>query len=217
VEQSWWPRTGSGDLVGYLSPHEERRLLGLMEPCTARAGDVILHKGSPSRSLLLVEEGQVEVLDDGVGQALVLGRVGPGGVVGEVGFIDGRTRTHHVRAVVECRLRRLTREAFLRLAAGDADLFGKLTISLAQLVARRYRAAMDELAPVRAFAASLREPMAAEPPASPGEAFAEIDTPLPTVELPRGTGPLDDEATQALDLIRDVARRALGGHGGAGV
>lgn len=221
MEQEWWPRTGRGDLAAYLSDHEERRLLALMEPCTAHSGDVILHKGSPSRSLLLVEEGQVEVLDDGVGQALVLGRVGPGGVVGEVGFLDGRPRTHHVRAVVDCRLRRLTRDGLLRLAKGDGELFGKLTIALAQLVARRYRAAMDELGPVRTFAASLREPMAADPPSLPGERFSEIDAPLPSDEtvsrLPRTAGAPDSEATHALDLIRDVARRALEGPGTAGV
>jgi CRP-like cAMP-binding protein len=222
VEQSWWPRTGSGDLAAYLSDHEERRLLALMEPCTARSGDVILHKGSPSRSLLLVEEGQVEVLDDAAGHALVAGRVGPGGVVGEVGFIDGRPRTHHVRAVVDCRLRRLTREALMRLAQGDGGLFGKLTIALAQLVARRYRAAMDELGPVRAFAASLREPMGADPASvPPGERFSEIDAPLPgpedTASRPRTAGAPDDEATHALDLIRDVARRALEGQDTTGV
>ena len=221
MEQHWWPRTGQGDLVTYLNDHEQRRLLALMEPCTARSGDVILHKGSPSRSLLLVEEGQVEVLDDAVGQALVLGRVGPGGVVGEVGFVDGQIRTHHVRAVVDCRLRRLTREGFRRLAKGDAEVFAKLTIALAQLVARRYRSAMQELEPVRAFAASLREPMTADPPSLPGDRFSEIDAPLPTDEtvtrLPRTAGSPDSAATHALDLIRDVARRALDGRGTAGV
>jgi CRP-like cAMP-binding protein len=204
-----------------LNDHEQRRLLALMEPCTARAGDLILHKGSPSRSLLLVEGGQVEVLDDAVGQALVLGRVGPGGVVGEVGFLDGQPRTHHVRAVEDCRLRRLTREALLRLATGDAELFAKLTIALAQLVTRRYRSAMQELEPVRAFAASLREPMTADPASLPGERFSEIDAPLPVEEtasrLPRTAGSPDSEATHALDLIRDVARRALEGRGAAGV
>lgn len=219
MEQNWWPRSGEGDLVVYLNEHEQRRLLALMEPCTARATDVILHKGSPSRSLLLVEEGQVEVLDDAVGQALVLGRVGPGGVVGEVGFIDGQARTHHVRAVVDCRLRRLTREALLRLAHGDPDLFAKLTIALAQLVARRYRSAMQELEPVRAFAASLREPLSAEPASLPGVRFSELDAPLPTpsADLPRTAGASGSEATHALDLIRDVARRALEGRGEAGV
>lgn len=221
MEQTWWPRTQSGDLVAYLTEHEKRRLLALMEPCTARAGDVILHKGSPSRSLLLVEEGEVEVLDDGVGKSLVLGRVGPGGVVGEVGFIDGQARTHHVRALVDCRLRRLAREGLLRLAQGDSDLFAKLTIALAQVVARRYRAAMEELEPVRSFAASLREPLPSEPGGETGP-FQEIDAPLPTEPVairvaPKAGAPPDPEATHALELLKDVARRALEGRSPTGV
>jgi CRP-like cAMP-binding protein len=221
LEQTWWPRTQSGDLVAYLTEHEQRRLLALMEPCTARAGDVILHKGSPSRSLLLVEAGEVEVLDDAVGKALVLGRVGPGGVVGEVGFIDGQARTHHVRALADCRLRRLAREGLLRLAKGDSDLFAKLTIALAQVVARRYRAAMEELEPVRSFAASLREPLSSDSGTETGP-FQEIDVPLPvdpTVSrvVARSAGPKDPEATHALELLKDVARRALEGRSPTGV
>ncbi len=216
MEQIWWPRTQTGDLVAYLNEHEQRRLMALMEPCTARAGDVILHKGSPSRSLLLVEAGEVEVLDDAVGKSLVLGRVGPGGVVGEVGFIDGQARTHHVRALADCRLRRLAREGLLRLAKGDSDLFAKLTIALAQLVASRYRAAMEELQPVRSFAASLREPLPADIGRETGP-FQELDAPLPEDEtvtrmIAKGAGPKDPEATHALELLKDVARRALQGH-----
>jgi CRP-like cAMP-binding protein len=221
LEHTWWPRTQSGDLVAYLTEHEMRRLLALMEACTARAGDVILHKGSPSRSLLLVEAGEVEVLDDAVGKALVLGRVGPGGVVGEVGFIDGKARTHHVRALVDCRLRRLAREGLLQLAKGDSDLFAKLTIALAQVVARRYRAAMEELEPVRSFAASLREPLPSENEAETGP-FQEIDAPLPmdrTVNrgAAKSAAPKDPEATHALELLKDVARRALEGRTPTGV
>jgi CRP-like cAMP-binding protein len=221
VEQPWWPRTQSGDLVAYLTEHEQRRLMALMEPCTARAGDVILHKGSPSRSLLLVEAGEVEVLDDAVGKALVLGRVGPGGIVGEVGFIDGQARTHHVRALVDCRMRRLAREGLLGLAKGDSELFAKLTIALAQVVARRYRAAMDELEPVRSFAASLREPLADDPGKETGP-FQELDAPLPrdrTVSrlAAKSPGPNDPEATHALELLKDVARRALEGRSPTGV
>jgi CRP-like cAMP-binding protein len=221
MEQTWWPRTQSGDLVAYLTEHEQRRLLALMEPCTARAGDVILHKGSPSRSLLMLEAGEVEVLDDAVGKALVLGRVGPGGVVGEVGFIDGKARTHHVRALVDCRMRRLAREGLLALAKGDSELFAKLTIALAQVVARRYRSAMEELEPVRSFAASLREPLASDPGAETGP-FQELDAPLPADSTAsriaaRSAGPKDPEATHALELLKDVARRALDGRSPTGV
>jgi len=189
VASGWWPQSRSGDLVGYLDAQEHDRLLAAMEPAAALAGDVILTKGSPSRSLLLVEAGELEIVDEAVGEAVVLATIGPGGVVGEVGFVDGRARTHNVRARSDCRLRRLTRERLLELVKDDPALFAKLTIALAELLARRFRAVVQELEPVRAFAASLQEPMEHEAPVG----FDEIDEPLPE---------------SAMEMLRDVARRA---------
>lgn len=206
-DSSWWPTRRSGELVAYLNDDEHERLLAAMEPCAASPGDRVFQKGSPSRSLLVVEEGMLEVFDQAVGQEVVLAVVGPGGVVGEVGFVDGRPRTHHVRARGNCRLRRLTRERLLDLVADDPQLFAKLTIALARLVAQRFRAAMDELEPVRAFAASLREPEDLE-----GAGFDEIDVPLPLDDAPT-----EPDAAEAVKLIKDVARKSRKRKNSAGV
>ena len=192
---SWWPEVRKGDLVGYLTDAEHSRLLAATESATAGPGDPILRKGSPSRSLLLIEEGEVVVVDESTGATVVLATIGAGGVVGEVGFVDGEIRTHDVRAATACRLRRLTREGLLDLVRDDPTLFAKLTIALAEILARRFRGALAELEPVRAFAASLGEPVGEEAPA----AFDEIDEPLPE---------------SAMELIRDVARRAQKGAAG---
>jgi CRP-like cAMP-binding protein len=206
LDTGWWPTVRPGDLVGYLTEDEHDRLLRAMEPCTAGEGDLVFQKGSPSRSLLLVEAGRLEVFDQAVGEEVVLGVIEPGGVVGEVGFVDGLARTHHVRARGECRLRRLTRERLLELVKDDPQLFAKLTIALARLVAQRFRAAVEELEPVRAFAASLREPEDLRP-----SGFDEIDEPLP---LDDPAGP--DEA-EAVKLIKDVARKSRKKKSSAGI
>lgn len=185
----WWPEARKGDLVAYLSDEEHERLLAAMESARAGAGDVILTKGSPARSLLLLVEGELEIVDEALGQSVVLASVGPGGVVGEVGFVDGQARTHHVRARTDCRLKRLTRERLLGLAHEDPALFAKLTIALAELLAARFRSMVRELEPLRAFAASLGEPMEHEGPAS----FDAIDEPLPE---------------SALEMLREVGRLA---------
>jgi CRP-like cAMP-binding protein len=194
--ESWWPVVRPGELVGFLSEDEHARLLAAMEPCTAAAGELVFQKGSPSRSLLLVEQGQLEVFDEAVGQEVVLAPVGPGGVGGEVGFVDGRPRTHHVRARSECRLLRLTREGLLQLVKDDPWLFAKLTIALAQLLAFRFRSAVEELEPVRAFAVSLREPLEMEA----GPDFDEIDEPLPEAD--------PDSGAAAVAVVKRVARKS---------
>ena len=199
---SWWPATRGGDLVGYLTDAEHGRLMAAMETWSVSPGDVVLRKGDPSASLLLVEDGELEVFDESMGEDVSLARVGPGGVVGEVGFVDGQPRTHHVRARSACRLRSLSRERLLDLVKDDPTLFAKLVIGVAELLAARFRQAVRELTPIRAFAASLGDPLAFEAPiphdpggAADASSFDEIDEPLPEA---------------ALELIRDLARKAQG-------
>ncbi|HEX9203875.1 MAG TPA: cyclic nucleotide-binding domain-containing protein [Vicinamibacteria bacterium] len=211
--ESWWPVARGGELVGYLTDEEHERLLAVAEPCTAEAGDLVFQKGSPSRSLLLVEEGQLEVFDESMGQRVVLARIGPGGVVGEVGFVDGQPRTHHVRARARCRLRRLSREALLGFLERDSLLFAKLAVGLAQLLTFRFRSAVEELEPVRSFAAALREPLDFEEVAPQ---FHELDAPLPEEDPDAGpaqpTGP-----AEAMKVMRKVARKSRKKGGSAGV
>ena len=207
--ERWWPQVRESELVSYLTADEHGRLLAAMEACTAAAGEVIFQKGSPSRSLLLVEEGELEVFDDSMGVPIVLATVGPGGVVGEVGFVDGRPRTHHVRARVDCRMRRLTRERLLEiLTRGDTLLFAKVTISVAQLLSFRFREAVEQFEPVRAFAATLQEPIDLRD-TDPG--FDEIDEPLPVGD------PAEVDQQNAVKMIKQVARKARRKTGATGV
>jgi len=211
VAGCWWPEARGGDLVAYLDDAEHARLMDATELAEAGAGDFLLHKGSPSRSVLLVEQGEIEIIDESMGETVVLGRVGPGGVVGEVGFLDGRPRTHHVRAGTACRVRRLTRDALVLLARSDPALFAKVSLALAELMARRFRSALSELDPVRAFAASLGEPDegALEETEETSTAAAAEEGSEPTaddarVEYDQIDDPLLD---QAVELLRELARR----------
>jgi CRP-like cAMP-binding protein len=209
VGAAWWPEARSGDLVAYLDDAELARLLAATEVAQAGPGDYLLHKGSPSRSVLLVEEGEIEIVDEVQGEPVVLGRVSAGGVVGEVGFLDGRPRTHDVRAGSACRVRRLTREGLLGLAESDPRLFAKITIGLAQLVARRFRGALAELDPVRALAASLGpdttvvDERDAATPLSRAPADDDGSERTDTFEYDAIEDPILDHA---LDVLRGLAR-----------
>ena len=207
---AWWPEARAGELVAYLDDAELARLLAVTEVAEAGAGDFLLHRGSPSRSLLLVEDGEIEIIDESMGDTVVLGRVGPGGVVGEVGFLDGQPRTHHVRAGTACRVRRLTRDGLIALGQVEPRLFAKVSLALASLVARRFRNALEELDPLRAFAASLGDPeeTPATPPAragEPGGASEHLEGHDDSqVQYDEIEDPLLDHA---LDVLRELARR----------
>lgn len=154
---TWWPALRQGELVRYLTEEEYVRLLDDTVPVSAEPGDVIFFKGAPSTSLVIVVEGELEVFEESKGKVHVLGTVPAGSVVGEVGFMDSRPRTRHVRARTACDLRKITREGFQALLGADPMLFAKVMVSLSELLAGRYRSAVEELEPVRALAASLRE------------------------------------------------------------
>jgi cyclic nucleotide-binding protein len=209
VAAVWWPEARAGELVAYLDDGELTRLLAVTEIAEAGAGDFLLHRGSPSRSLLIVEDGEIEIVDESMGDTVVLGRVGPGGVVGEVGFLDGQPRTHHVRAGTACRVRRLTRDGLIALGQVEPRLLAKVSLALAGLMARRFRSALEELDPLRAFAASL------EPEESPAAKGGRAAEPSGESEHPEGhdDSPIqydeieDPLLDQALDVLRELARR----------
>ena len=147
---TWWPALRAGELIAYLTDEELQRLHDVTVPVLVEPGDVIFYKGAPSKSLIIVEEGEVEAFAESGEGATVLGSAGAGSVMGELGFLDGQPRANHVRAATACRLRKLTRDELLQLANEDTLLFGKLVISLAELLAARYRRVVTELEPLRA-------------------------------------------------------------------
>jgi CRP/FNR family transcriptional regulator, cyclic AMP receptor protein len=166
---NWWTTLRDGELVRYLTEEEYVRLLDDTIPVSAEPGDVIFFKGAPSTSLVIVVSGELEVFEESKGRMIVLGTVPSGSVVGEVGFLDGRPRTRHVRAKSACELRKITRDGFVELLNVAPILFAKMMVALSELLAGRYRMVTEELEPVRALAASLRDIQKADPNAlSPG-------------------------------------------------
>ncbi len=160
---NWWTSLRDGELVRYLTEEEYVRLLDDTIPVSAEPGDVIFFKGAPSTSLVIVVAGELEVFEESKGRMIVLGTVPAGSVVGEVGFLDGRPRTRHVRAKSACELRKITREGFVELLNVAPILFAKMMVALSELLAGRYRMVTEELEPVRALAASLRDIHKADP------------------------------------------------------
>jgi CRP-like cAMP-binding protein len=182
---NWWTPLRDGELVRYLTEEEYVRLLDDTIPVSAEPGDVIFFKGAPSTSLVIVVSGELEVFEESKGRMIVLGTVPAGSVVGEVGFLDGRPRTRHVRAKSACELRKITREGFVELLNVAPILFAKMMVALSELLAGRYRMVTEELEPVRALAASLRDIQKADPNAlSPGarETLAGLQGLAPRVD-----------------------------------
>jgi CRP-like cAMP-binding protein len=61
--------------------------------------------------MFVILDGQAEVEKDGT----VLGRLGPGDVIGELSLIDGRPRSANVRAVTDLKVLELAQDDFKSL------------------------------------------------------------------------------------------------------
>jgi CRP/FNR family cyclic AMP-dependent transcriptional regulator len=90
-------------------------------------GEVVFHEGEPSRTVLLIEEGEVEVAKAAGAGEVLLGTVGPGEFVGEMGVIEGRPRGATVRSRGPVRGEMLERLLFLERVSREPRLaFGAL-------------------------------------------------------------------------------------------
>jgi CRP-like cAMP-binding protein len=65
------------------------------------AGELILHEGDLGQRAYLVETGLVEISRLRGDRRVVLGRVGPGGIFGELALIDGNARVADAKAITE--------------------------------------------------------------------------------------------------------------------
>jgi CRP-like cAMP-binding protein len=75
------------------------------------AGTILTRAGRDGGLMFVILDGQAEVEKDGT----VLGRLGPGDVIGELSLIDGRPRSANVRAVTDLKVLELAQDDFKSL------------------------------------------------------------------------------------------------------
>jgi CRP/FNR family transcriptional regulator, cyclic AMP receptor protein len=114
-------------------------------------GTVLLSEGDESNTLLILLEGEAEVVKCQSGSKLHrLGLVGQGVVLGEIGMLLDVPRTGTVRTVSPCQIFTLTREAFYRILTEDNSTSSKLCLPIAQTLADRLQKITQEVVNVLA-------------------------------------------------------------------
>jgi CRP-like cAMP-binding protein len=86
------------------------------------SGQVLFREGEPSRHIYRVVSGEIEVSRRMADHVAVLGRVGPGSFVGEMGSLVWAQRNGTARAVSGAILRRYRRSEFLAEVVRDPEL-----------------------------------------------------------------------------------------------
>ena len=99
-----------------LTPHEREELLEVAAEETYAAGFQIVSRGSMARSLFVLAEGTVEVLEaDGSDGSASLATLIPPCAFGEVAFFEGSPHAVTVRTLTAVRLLVIERTGFDRL------------------------------------------------------------------------------------------------------
>ena len=111
-------------------------------------GEVVFREGEPSRAVLFVRDGEVEVAKAAGTGEVVLGTVGPGEFAGEMGVVEGRPRSATVRARGEVLGEMVERRAFLERVSRDPRLAFGVLLRLSE----RLHAADERLADAAAHA-----------------------------------------------------------------
>jgi uncharacterized membrane protein len=102
--------------------------------------------GDRGDTMYVVEDGQVAVTAPGThGDHVLLDTLGPGGIFGELSLLDGGPRSATVRAVTDCTLLALPREAFHAFLRQRPDV----AIAVLQVLGARQRASTAALRGLR--------------------------------------------------------------------
>lgn len=121
---------GSTDLARHLVALPELADLWVERRLTA--GDTLFHRGEEGDAFYTVLEGRLEVHStDEQGRKMVLEQLGPGQHLGELALVLDDRRAASVTALTDCRLKRLSRDAFHdalprlpALSAATIDMLG---------------------------------------------------------------------------------------------
>ncbi len=139
----------AANLLRELSQPEQAVVLQHMEYADFSPGEPLVRKGDPSDCILLILQGTGSVIMPVDGQQPVrLAGVRSGTLVGEVGFLDGASRSATVVAETPLRAAVLKREAFDRLAHNHPRIVQRLLTNMSLDLASRLRKVSVQASPL---------------------------------------------------------------------
>ena len=129
------------DMLG--SEDERDDFLGISSVVDLREGHYLLRRGEAGGDMFEVMAGELEVVDTRSSPEVIIASIGPGAVVGDMGFLDGSPRSADVRASLDSRIRRWTRGDILDLIDENPRFGSRFYHMIARLATDRLRNMTD--------------------------------------------------------------------------
>ncbi len=125
-------------LCSGLEPDEVERLASAGRVEHWPAGAIVMEEGEDGPRLVVLLEGEVVIQkSDGSGAEHVLGRAGPGDVLGEMSLLTGAPRTATVRASSSLKLYAIDQNTFEGMVLDGDPAALNLGLSIAKVLAYR--------------------------------------------------------------------------------
>lgn len=105
-----------------------------------RGGEVLLREGDPPDALYVVASGRLQALVTAEGVETIVGEIGRGEVVGEMGILADETRSATVVALRDSNLLRFSRERFVKFLHDHPEALFSVSRLLIQRLRRSIRA-----------------------------------------------------------------------------
>jgi CRP/FNR family transcriptional regulator, cyclic AMP receptor protein len=145
--------TSSADVIGILGqtrllgsvPAEELKALAAVSRLRSfRRGQVVFTRSDPGDTVIVVVSGRVKVtVRSADGGELTLAIIHPGGLLGELGVVDGGPRSADAETLEACQLLLIPRDAVRDLCARVPSAAQALTTSIAATLRRLTEATAD--------------------------------------------------------------------------
>lgn len=148
-----------------LTFDDAHKVVTYMRPKRIAAGTVFIHEGEVKQNdyMLLVLEGDIAVQSElsGLQDAMVVGILGPGNLIGEMGVLDGSPRSATCTATTEIYAAVLSRTALMRLLKDDPPVGARLLLAISKRMADRLREANRKLRIFAQMNSTLQQELAA--------------------------------------------------------
>ena len=103
------------------------------------AGQVLMKAGDPGDAFYILAEGSVQVETPMGSRRRDIARIDAGSIFGEIGFLDGGTRTATVRALSDGTMMRVTVAGYTILQSWQPQLALRIAMDLGRICATRLR------------------------------------------------------------------------------
>lgn len=123
--------------MDHLEPKARKRLEDVAEELFVAEKELLIRNGERSGDFYRVVRGTLEVVDSSAMPVLILDVLGPGTVVGEMGYLTGEPRSADVRAGEESVVLRWRKETLDRVLETNASLASAFYKASAQLLSKR--------------------------------------------------------------------------------